>query len=398
MARPTTSSKTGSKTKDTKRAFPFAYYGEGSARPIREKDGLLALVVLAEPASAAELRAIAATAPLPMRTLVKNGKRWLSLETSDILAADVRSWAKKSGAAIAKGDGAAYTHLAGALETWIRGVHAAHPVSLFFVGSDGKYGPWHADTVARFGERVRPVLDLLRAEPSGKAHAEWITVSFLHSGATTSYADIRTLAEEDPPGYAGDLGQRYALARPLVDALGPASLSALGPYGELGFWARARGRELAPDPVAHAAHLVKLADACAKKRQPAVKLLLVAAASCLLRDHAKDGGAALSAAITIAKRAAGGAPLWIGFLETVVDAARGHGGAAAAVAVAKLFARDSLALASTTDDRDDGLRVANLRKLLAQDLTKAPDAALEAALATPRAVTSPRGGPGRAGR
>src|SRR5438105_4878084 len=139
--------------------FPFAYYGEGSARPIRDKDGLLALLIFAEPASAAELRAIAATAPPPIRTFVKNGKRWLSLETSDLLAADVRTWAKASGHALGKTAEAAYAHLAKALTAWIRGVHGVRPVSLFFVGSTGKYGPWHADTVARFGERVRPMLD-----------------------------------------------------------------------------------------------------------------------------------------------------------------------------------------------------------------------------------------------
>ena len=332
----------------SKMNFPFAYYGEGSARPIRQKDGLLALVVFAEPASAAELRAIAQTAPAPMRAFVKTGKRWLSLETDDLLTG--------------------HGKLASALTEWIRKVHAKRKVALFFVGSDGKRGPWHADTVARFGELVRPTLDLLRREPSGRARADWITRSFLQSGAATSYEDVRALAEDDPPGYAGDIGQRYVLTRPLVFALGTASLSALGPYGELGFWARGSGRDLAPDPAAHARHLVKLCDACPKKRRPAVKLLLIAAVASMLRDKDPAGRSALPAAITLATKAADGAPLWIGFLETLVDAARAYGGAAAAVTIAKLFVKDTFAAVRAGEDAEDLVSVASFRKLLSKDL------------------------------
>lgn len=373
-------------------AYPFAYYGEGSARPIREKDGLLALVVLAKPATTEELRAIASSAPAPMRTFVKTGKRWVSLETSDVLDRDIRAWAKASGDAPVKTAGAAYDRLAAALDTWIRGVHQAHPVGLFFVGSDGKFGPWHADTVARFGERVRPLLDVLRAEKAGVAHAEWIARSFLRSGATRSYADVRALAEDDPPGFAGEIHQRYDFARPLVDALGTASLAALGPYGELGFWACAPARELAPDPAAHAKHLAKLAAACPAKRRPAAKLLLVAAAARMLGEEARGRGkkppdpATLAAAIAVAQTARTLGALEIGFLETMVDAARAFGGGATAVAMAKLFAEDTFATVSSTptslEDEESLGRVATLRKLLEKDLKKFPDAKLEALLAT----------------
>ncbi len=333
---------------------------EIQAQPIRQKDGLLALVVFEEPASAAELKAVAATAPLPMRAFVKNGKRWLSLETDDLLTK--------------------HAQLAAALTAWIREVHQKRKVSLFFVGSDGKYGRWHADTVARFGERVRPVLDVLRGERSGQAHAEWIMLSFLQSGVAGTYEDVRVVAEDDPPGYAGDIGQCYTLTRPLVDALGPASLSALGPYGEIGFWARASGRELAPHPAAHALHLSKLADACAKKRKPAVKLLLVAAVASMLRDKDPTGQSALPAAITIAKKAADGAPLWIGFLETLVDAARRYGGASDAVTMAKEFTKDTFGALKSDDDAETMVRVDSFKKLLAQDLKKSPDASLTAVL------------------
>src|SRR4051812_3950654 len=140
------------------KSAPFPYYGEGSARPIREKDGLMVLVVFAGELTRVEADRVVSSAPAALQTVVAIGGRWVSFETSDV--------------------GVSYSPLAGALTKWIRRLHKTHPVALFFVGSDGKRGPWHKYTVAHFGELVRPVIDLLRR--SGAVdHADWIARSFL---------------------------------------------------------------------------------------------------------------------------------------------------------------------------------------------------------------------------
>ena len=332
--------------------YPFPYFGEGSARPIRAKDGLLSLVVFASPITPATAKTIAATAPKAMQAFVENGQRWMSFETTGAPPS------------------------AKAMTAWIEGVHRAHPVSLFFVGSDGKRGAWHADTVARFGERVRPVVEALRQEGASD-HADWILRSFLSEGAPTSFEDVRALAEDDPPEHVGDIGARYRLARPLVDALGPSSLAALGPYGELGFWASAPIAGLVPDPRAHARHLVALADACPKKRWRAVQLLLVLAARRMAHD--------VDAMLVIAQRAASTSPLTIGMLEMLVDDARKAGGAARAIAIAEpFFARTLATVRRDPRDRaeeEDSARLAAMTAQLEIDVRSAPNATLAALLA-----------------
>ncbi len=385
-------------TKTPAARFPFPYYGEGSATPIREKDGLSALVVFAASLSNAARKAIVSSLPVPMNATRGGGDRWLFLQTSDRLATDVRAWARDAGIALAKSSGAAYAHLAKALTAWVTTVHASHAVALFFVGSDGKRGPWHADTVKEFGARVRPVIDMLRAEGAAE-HARWIAVSFLRSGAKTSFDDIRKLADEDPIGYVGDIGRRCLLAWPLVDAVGAIGLSEMGPYAELGFWACASISELVPDLTKHATHLVSLADACPAKRKPAAaQHLLVRAACSMMRDQVplsvrveraarvvRPRAEAFDAAMSVARAAAAYGPLSVGFLEMLVSSARAFGGAARAVAMAKPFLAQ--AIAATPKARDDQKTSEEIDRLLAlqselvQDLASARDADVTAALA-----------------
>jgi hypothetical protein len=378
--------------------FPFPYYGEGSATPIREKDGLVALLVFETPLSSDAARSVVASLPPPMRTRGGENRRWLFLQSTDRTDADVRAWARDSGVTIGKSSSAAYAHLAKALTAWATSVHASHPVALFFVGSDGKRGPWHADTVKQFGARVRPVIDMLR-KAGAKDHAHWIAVSFLRSGAKTSFDDIRRLADEDPVGFVGNIGRRCLLAWPLVEQVGAAGLSEMGPYAELGFWACASISELVPDPAEHAAHLAALADACPAKRRPAaVQHLLVRAASSMMRDQVplmvkverparapRPRVEAFDAAMSVARAAAAYAPLTVGYLEDLVDASRVLGGAPLAVAMAKPFL--AAAIDVTPKTRDDNRasqeidRLHAFAKALADDLAKAPDAEVSAALA-----------------
>ncbi len=363
------------------RSHPFPYFGEGSTRPIRAKDGLLSLVVFASPISRAEAKAIAASAPEPMQSFVKSGRRWLSLETTG----------KPPPAKV--------------VTKWIEGVHRAHPVALFFVGSDGKRGAWHADTVKHFAERVRPVVEALR-EDGESDHAHWIATSFLREGATTSFEDIRALAEEDPQGYVGDVGRRCLLAMPLVEALGPASLSALGPYGELGFWACASITELVADLPAHARHLVALADACKPMRASAVQHLLVMAAISAMLDSVplmvkierpartpKTRPESFEAALVLAGRAASPLALTTGLLEMLVDAARRAGGAAQAVAFGEQLLPATLAATNidpTTPIEEQNLvRLVAITTKLAEDQSNAPSASLAKMLANAPQIEPP---------
>ncbi len=358
------------------KAHPFPYYGEGSARPIREKDGLLVLVVFNGTLSPAAATEIAASAPAPLRADVKKGRFWLALESSDVLAADIRAWARAEKITLGKSADAAYAHLGKALTTWTQKVHREHPVALLFVGSDGKRGSWHTETVKRFADAVRPVIERLRAAGAND-HADWITASFLRDGATGSFEDIRGMAEEDGP-QLGDIGQRFRLAMPLVAALGTASLSALGPYGELGFWASAPASDLVTDPGAHATRLVSLADACPKRRVFAVQRALVIAARRLV-------SVSLDAALVIASRAARSAPLTVGMLDLLVDAARKAGGAKMAVAIARPFLQKTVkATNATPRTHEEEAALAALFAMTAElekDVKKAPDDQVKAVLA-----------------
>lgn len=340
--------------------YPFPYFGEGSTRPIRAKDGLLSIVVFVRPISHAEAKAIAKTAPEPMQTSVTTGRRWMSLQTKTPPSAK-------------------------AVTAWIESVHRAHPVALFFVGAAGKRGAWHVDTVTHYAERVRPIVDALRADGE-RDHAHWIATNFLREGAPTTFEDLRALADGDPiPPERGDLGRRCLLAMPLVEALGPASLSALGPYAELGFWACASIRELVPNPAAHAEHLVALGDACPKGRASVVPLLLVMAACSLMRDSVplmvklerpprtpEPRPESFDAALSIARRAS---PLDAALLEMLLDAARSAGGDTQVAALAErlLPAPDAAAIlapssAPEVDEHPDATHP-HLARLNAERLT-----------------------------
>jgi hypothetical protein len=376
-------------------SYPFPYYGAGSAGPIREKDGLLSVVVFERPLPVADRDAIVASVPGPVRR-VRSGRRWLSLESSDRLATDVRAWAKQAGEVIGTSTGAAYARLAQELERWIRALHATHPVALFFVGSDGEHGAWHDDTVQRFAEGVRSSIEALREEGE-TAHADWIAASFLRSGATGSFDDLRGLAESDPPALVGDVYRRCRLALPLVDALGPAALSAAGPYAELGFWACASVSELAPDLPAHARHLVALADACGEGRQLAAAQLLVMAAESTLLDTMplavrveqpdrtpRPRPEAFEAALAMAQRAAKQGALPVAALGMLVDAARANGGPARAMAMAKPFLSATLAAmgaaVAAAEAPDAFARAQALKGDLEKDLSALPDAEVARAL------------------
>lgn len=369
--------------------YPFAYFGQGSARPIRDKDGLVALVVFARPVSEAVAKAVAASAPSPIRCVVKAGKRWLWLESSDRLVADVKAWARASGMSLASRS-AALTHLDVALTSWICGVHASHPVGLFMVGSDGRHGPWHAYSVGRYAELVRPLVDALRRDGEG-AHADWIARSFLRASASMQAADLRGLAESDPNGQVGDIAKRCLLALPRVDAAGPTVLADAGPYAELGFWACASVHEYVPDLAAHAEHLIALARACPTKRRGAVPQLLVRAAVSMMRDElpmlvrvARPARSpapkpdSFEAALRLAREAASDGPLSVGLLELLVDAARGLAGAPGAVAMTKPFLRDALATSRASRDAEERARVASFSQALRADLEASPDAELRA--------------------
>lgn len=375
-----------------KAAYPFPYFGEGSVRPIRPRDGLMVLVVFPGTVAAATAKAIAASAPEPLRRVVKTGKRWISLASSAALAADAKAWARASGASPAS-PSAALAHLGAALSSWIREVHASHPVGLLMVGSDGKHGPWHAWSVGRYAELVRPLVDALRRDGED-AHADWIARSFLRESASTQAADLRGLAESDPKGKVGDIGKRCLLALPMVDAGGPAVLADAGPYAELGFWACASIHEYVPDLAAHAEHLIALARACPPKRRGAVPQLLVRAGVSMMRDGVPmmariarpartptPTPASLEAALRLAHEAVSHGPLTVGLLELLVDEARALGGASGALKMAKPFLRDALATSRASRDAEERARVASFSEALRTDLAASPDADVARTLA-----------------
>jgi hypothetical protein len=258
--------------------FPFPYFGQGSAFATKQ---LNLLVVFAASIAAEELARLAATAPEPVRAIVRVGPRWIFLETGDAYFADARRF---SGVPSKE---AACAAVAAALEAWILEVNRSQPVALFFVdaidAAKNHPGAWHAWSIEAWATRVRPIVAGLRGEGEHD-HARWIADKFLQSGAVPGLEDVLADAAEDGPAHAGPLARRCVNVLRVLDRLGGESLSALGPYVELGYWACAAIHERIADVARLPAHVEALASACEGKEPQLRTQLLIQVAACLMSD------------------------------------------------------------------------------------------------------------------